>query len=259
MLKQFYELFNIKNTLEEEQRNFVHRINQRLLDELESYYNYKKTFQFVCYGVGKNANDLIRKASSYTEIIPSLRVLTNDDFLNTLKILAVLYRYFSSNDSDWSIQLNKEITLALSLTPIDLGIKWKDGMFYPTNAGILDQKLIEDPLNWLNNYPDEKKDFSNAIVKYMSKEYGDVVGYCYSTIEGLARQVLKNSKTLDNNRETLLAKAKLSAEWSKILSIYIQYANEYKRHASDKRHNIIPKETEAFLYLTGLLVRLIIE
>ncbi|HAM39108.1 MAG TPA: hypothetical protein DCP53_06930 [Elusimicrobia bacterium] len=70
--------------------------------------------------------------------------------------------------------------------------------------------------------------------------------------------VLKNSKTLDNNKDELLTKLNISQKWKSFLCNYIEYANEYKRHASDKRHNINPIEVEAFLYFTGLLVRLII-
>lgn len=78
-------------------------------------------------------------------------------------------------------------------------------------------------------------------------------------IEGLAREVLQNNRTLDNNKDGLLKKVNLSQTWKSILSNYINYANEYARHASDTQHLIKPQEVEAFLYFTGLLVRLIVE
>ena len=56
----------------------------------------------------------------------------------------------------------------------------------------------------------------------------------------------------------LLTKLNLSQDWKSILKNFINYANETKRHASDKRHAINPQEAEAFLYMTGLLVRLIV-
>lgn len=142
---------------------------------------------------------------------------------------------------------------------MDLGVTWKNGLFYPSGARILDKKLIEDPIDWLSEFPDEKKDFENALSHYMKKNYGDVVSNCYLVIEGLARKILNNKKTLDNNREELLKKLKLSQSWKSLLNNYMNYANEFKRHASDERHSINPQEVEVFLYLTGLLARLIIQ
>ena len=132
-------------------------------------------------------------------------------------------------------------------------------MFYRSGAKILDEQLVEDPFDWLEDYPDERKDFLKAISHYSANELGEVVINCYLVVEGLARKILNNSKTLENNREEILKKVGLSQEWKSFLSNYINYTNEFKRHASDKRYSINPAEVEAFLYFTGLLVRLLLE
>jgi len=93
----------------------------------------------------------------------------------------------------------------------------------------------------------------------MKKIYGDIISNCYLVIEGLARKFLNNKRTLDNIKEELLKKLKLSQSWKSLLNNYMNYANEFKRHASDGRHSINPQEVEAFLYLTGLLARLMIQ
>lgn len=64
--------------------------------------------------------------------------------------------------------------------------------------------------------------------------------------------------TTDNNREELLKRIGLTQEWKSFLSNFITYANEFKRHASEKRNAINPLEVEAFLYFTGLMIRLMI-
>lgn len=262
MLRRFNEILKITDTINKEKHRFVHRINQTVFKHMENYvdYQYKKTFEGICYLLGENADDRISDANrnpyASSVYIPRLRSLTNDDFQETLKITYLLYEISSERDK---AIIDEEIRFALSHATMDLGIRWQDGIFYPSGAEELDKALVEEPLLWLKNFPAEKTDFLKAIEKYMSKEYGEVIMNCYLTVEGLSRQVLSNRKTLENNIVELLTKLNLSQDWKSILRSFINYANETKRHASDKRHAINPQEAEAFLYMTGLLVRLTVK
>lgn len=262
MLKRFNKRFGIEESLGEEQTRFVQRINQTIFKNIQKEHEYKKVFRTVCYWLGENADDRISAHNRYNYgleiLVPTLRTLTNDDFLQTLKILGLLYQYFNKEPGRQR-EISELVEVALSNTTMDLEVTWKDGMFYPSGAKILDKKLTEDPIDWLDEFPDEKKDFENALSHYMKKNYGDVVSNCYLVIEGLARKILNNKKTLDNNREELLKKLKLSQSWKSLLNNYMNYANEFKRHASDERHSINRQEVEVFLYFTGLLARLIIQ
>jgi len=56
----------------------------------------------------------------------------------------------------------------------------------------------------------------------------------------------------------VLKRIDLSDGWKSILANYIKYAHDY-RHASEDRHEIKKREAEAYLYMTGLMIRLIIE
>jgi hypothetical protein len=224
---------------------------------------YENVFKMVCYKLGINANDRIADANSRnfygtSRIIPGLRSLTNDEFVATLKVLVLLHEYFEEIPearkelSDW-------IEAALSNATIDIGVRWHDGMFYPSGAKELDEKLIEEPLQWLSRFPNERADYLKALNGYANNRLDDVVINCYLVIEGITRSVFNNKKTLDNNREDLMRRVGLSQEWKGLLNNFINYANEFKRHASDKRHDLKPAEIEGFLYMTGLLVRIIIE
>ena len=86
----------------------------------------------------------------------------------------------------------------------------------------------------------------------------EVIINCYLVVEGIARAILGNKKTLDNNREGLIKRLGLSQEWKSLLNNFINYANEFKRHASENRHSLNPIEVEGFLYLTGVLLRMMI-
>ncbi|MCK4307779.1 hypothetical protein KAW50_06115 [candidate division WOR-3 bacterium] len=272
-LKRFNKLFEIKESPEKEQIHFVQRINQTIFNYIQDEYKklfrddlrtkYEEIFRDICYYLGENADDRISKFNQVSNRgCPHLRSLTNDDFLQTLKVLVLLYDYFWEDklkDKNQRRQISIEIELAFSSATMDLGVTWKDGMFHPSGAKILDEKLIEDPFDWLDEFPDEKKDFKNALSHYTKKSYGDVISNCYLVVEGLVRKILNNKKTLDNNKEELFGKLEVSQSWKSLLLNYINYANEFKRHASNDRHSINTQEVEAFLYLTGLLVRLIIQ
>ncbi len=131
-------------------------------------------------------------------------------------------------------------------------------MFYPSGAQELDEALIEEPLKWLANFPNERADYLKALTGYTGKRLDEVIINCYLAVEGVARQILGNEKVLDKNREELLKKIGLSQEWKGLLSNFINYANEFKRHASEKRHDLNPVEVEGFLYMSGVILRMAI-
>ena len=131
-------------------------------------------------------------------------------------------------------------------------------MFYPSGARELDEPLVEETFKWLTDFPNEKADYHKAVTGYASKQFGEVITNCYLAVEGVARNILGNNRTLDNNREGLMEKLGLSQEWKALLSNFIRYANEFQRHASENRHNLNPIEVEGFLYMTGVLLRMMI-
>ena len=215
--------------------------------------------------MGVNAHDLPqRKIGSIIDeryIPPSLRTLTQDSFQKTLLVLCILYPYikYGSDKQEGEKWLSENIELALSRCSCDIGVRWKEGFFYPAGAEELDKPLIEDTLAWLKDCPNERRDYRTALQHYLEgKSFGDVIKNCYSAVEGVARNVLGNNKTLDNNRDELLAKVNLSGGWKSMLANYIKYAHDY-RHASEERHEITKQEAEAYLYMTGLIIRLVIE
>jgi hypothetical protein len=66
-----------------------------------------------------------------------------------------------------------------------------------------------------------------------------------------------NEKTLDNNRDDFAKKVGVSAHWNAILHRFFHYSNEYGRHGSEKWVNVKPHQAEAYLYLAGVLCRLV--
>ncbi len=267
--KRFNEVFGLEDRLEDERKRFVERVNQFIFHEMDtvkcSSFNYQTLFECVCFELGVNAHDFKQRrfgSVAFEKYLPaSIRTLTRDDFTKTLLLLCILYIHvqYGSDAGQGQQWLSENIELALSRCSCDIGVRWKEGFFYPAGAEELDKSLVEETLTWLSEYPNERKDYQAALRIYLAGEpLPDVIRNCYSGVEGVVRNVLGNEKTLDNNRDELLARMTLSDGWKSLLANYIKYAHDY-RHASKERHDITKQETEAYLYMTGLIIRLVIE
>ena len=83
----------------------------------------------------------------------------------------------------------------------------------------------------------------------------------YEALEALAKVITnKPNSDLAATREKFIKQIGLSDYYKKMLRDYISYANEY-RHAPEPgkdRPIPSPKEVEAFIYTTGLFIRLAI-
>ncbi|MBF0217742.1 MAG: hypothetical protein HQL30_12210 [Candidatus Omnitrophica bacterium] len=181
-------------------------------------------------------------------------------FTTCLRLVELLFAY-CRNRKDITVleHIDAIVKDAIEISEVDIGIRWHDGKFYPAGARELDERLVEDVLDWLNDYPKEKKDYFSAIKALVEKRYDDIPKSCYTCVEGIAKKLLKNGKNLDANKEELVSELGLSSEWKSLVGTYLKYTHENGgRHSSEKRHKLSLSEIEAFLYMTGLIIRLAI-
>lgn len=206
---------------------------------------------------GQNPKDLTLSLHGYTHL-SNLEDISGKDFFSILKLLTSIRKYYRENPDIASL-FDESIVTLIDKAEVNLQIKYFNGQFYPSKEEVLDTELIEHSLTVLKLYPAEEKDFGIALQNSNSNNKYGVVEYCYRCMEGLSRKILGNNKTLIDNKAELLKKISLNESWKKILANYIEYGNEYGRHASTKRHDLTEKEGEAYLFLTGLLVRVILK
>ncbi len=256
-VKEFDKLFGLTSTIEEEKKRFVIRIENTAFTSLvlgkHNSEQYDWLFRRVCYQLGEDGLERIEKSSQVIDQIPPLSSLTNKDFYKTLRVIVALY--YCLTDNQEREFLSQYVDSALEQSSVSLGVKWKDGVFYPAGDEFLDEALIDTSLDYLNQYPNEKKDLKMALDNYYSNSLYGVVENCFIAVEGISRQILKNTKTLDNNKEELLKSLHFSKYWDKIFVNYIHYAHEYRRHAGENRHDLKLEEVEGFLYITCILIR----
>ncbi len=263
-LREFNSRFGLEEEPWIERIRFVTRINTTVFEQIlaHSAYpdDYGMLFKSVCYELGEDPNFVIkRSAPLYADLTPpSLRALTNDDFVETLKVLELLRKCLHAPRLKNMVDRGTELALATAAT--DIGVRWRDGMFYPSGAKELDEKLIGDNLEWLQSFLTVRSSFKTAL-KHFSDSLNDAnarkdaVTNAYAAIEGLSRAVLANKKNFDDNKNDLVKFLMLPKEYAHILHYYKVIANEYSsRHAGSEFGHA---EVEGFIYLTGVIMRLV--
>lgn len=256
MSQKFHERFGIELGEVEGKRRFVNRALNFLLDQVcasaaRSSLNAKVELEkFICSKLGERYGGL-----------DSLGDAIGTDFNACLRALEALYAHPS-----WKTVAEHGITEILRDTEIDIGIRWGNGHFIAAGAPALDTALVGDPLNLLGK--PEYKGVSDAFTKGLSHFLhsikneallADVVTDMYEALEALVKIVCGNDKGINANRDNFIRKLGLHESFNKMLDQYIEYANLVARHAGERgqakptrpRH-----EVEAFMYLTGLFIRL---
>lgn len=276
----FNKRFGKNVSLEDLKVNFMNTIIHYLIEPLDDedgneYTDYsKKLFDFVAMEFNFIPSEIIakyNKGSFYAGEIykPPLTIFSEKNFEKNLLLIEIIYDYFlNSNEYEkdvWLKNINTVVTVALN-QPISLGVTWRDGKFYPEGAKEFDEKLISDVLKWLDSSPKIQSLYKNALDHYSQSlkepiKRKDVVSNAFQAVEKLTQEFLNSPKgSFDNNFNALVDKLILDKEWKKIFNSYKELSKEFGRHASNNK-NFIPaqEDAEAFLYLSGLILRLILQ
>jgi len=273
-LLDFKKRFGQDIDIEEVKKNFIHEINHFLIEPLVEkigpyYFNGNSLFDKICLDLNLSPSSIISKWNEFnysTYTIPSLRKLTGDDFDKTLVAIESSYEYFLNFSDyakdDWLKRIDISVKRFLNQI-ISLKMYWYEGKFYPEGARELDEKLINENLDWLENYPKVKNLFSNALDHYSQSmktaiKRKDVISNSFQAVEEITRIFLENDKSFDSNFNVLVENLDLVKQWGNILNSYKEISKEFGRHPGRTEEYVPKKEdTEAFLYLSGILLRLV--
>lgn len=153
--------------------------------------------------------------------------------------------------------------LVLSGMNIELYKRGSEYLFYPSGAEILDTKLVNDNLNWLERYPKSREKMHLALSSQQRKgQPRQIIDNMRLSFELFLKQYLNNEKSLENQKELLgkkLQESGISKEirdmYATLFSFYTRYNNQNVKH-DDKCASI---ETEYIIYLTGAFIRFLIQ
>lgn len=254
----FYKRFNILIGLEEARRRFVNRIRNQVFDNFfGSEVEEETVVGTVLWGI---ANDL---GEEYDQDA------TFDDYVlgDFNKCLQALESAFQALDSDYlKRQLSDLISNALKSSEVDLSLDWRQGVFIPKGAVLLDEALVNENLAWLSDakYSNVYAPFDKGLSHYYRMQRDpkfayDAITDMYEALEALAKIVTdRPNRDLSSNGELFISKVDASDGYKSILRAYIQFANDF-RHGLDAkamRASLDGHEVESFIYLTGLFIRL---
>jgi len=259
----FYQRFNIEVSIDEAHNRFINRVTNMLEQGFAGLMLYQREghYKTAMY----NAATKLGMEHSY-EL--SFREYVRNRLYNCLIMLEAVYEVFAARTSYEAENLSNLIQYAISLSETDLGIEWRSGAFWPSGAKLLDEALVNENLKWLadKGYQDVLVPFEKGLRHFLEamqkpERLGDTVTDVYEAVEALAKRVTGRDRDLSANAELFISKLKLGEYYKKILKDYIDYANYY-RHAAKLgkgKKPLLRNEVEAFIYTSGLYIRLAVQ
>jgi len=266
---KFHNRFDIEVGIEEARRRFVNRAYNFLLESMlvsrDSRYNLPHKDDLMRM-IANQLGERFSESILYTHGV--LDKYLRADFHRVLQALESIWR--GSAGTGLQKIIDGFIGRALQETEVDLGIRWEGGKFLKTGAGLLDTRLINDPLHWLREKPalaavliPFERGLSNLVqAEKNSNLLPDVINAMYESLEAMAHIATDRLQAdLSANRELFLSRISAPDAYKKLMKEYIEYANDLARHAREgaPKPKLSIAETESFVYLTGLFIRMTIQ
>lgn len=143
--------------------------------------------------------------------------------------------------------------------------KGKQAVVRPNGDPFLDAMIIDCVLEGIERYPKADKPFSQALTNFLrgdSAHYRNILDDLRFSLEQLLKSLLRNDKSLENQKEILGAWLKGKGVHVQIRSLYAHLANcfsQYQNNAVKHDEDYSETEVEFMIYLTGTLMRLLLE
>jgi len=138
-------------------------------------------------------------------------------------------------------------------------------IIYPAGVRLLDDRAVNDSLDWLGEHPKAKKQFSHALETYMRGspcDYRGILDDLRHGLEQLMRDVLHNRKSLEKQTESLLRWLGANGVhqgcidlYQALLGKFAWYQNEAVKHGDESSVT----QVEFMIYLTGTFMRFLLQ
>ena len=141
----------------------------------------------------------------------------------------------------------------------------KQAVVRPNGDPFLDAMIIDCVLEGIERYPKADKPFRQALANFLrgdSAHYRNILDDLRFSLEQLLKSLLRNDKSLENQKDILGAWLKGKGVHVQIRSLYAHLANcfsQYQNNAVKHAEDYSETEVEFMIYLTGTLMRLLLE
>jgi len=278
-IKNFYKRWNI---VYDEGRKFIDFKNRALstIDEVLgelflSDTNIERNFlKLIARHFPHSKSGLFQDVNKFTEIVSQKKfensavykvISGENDFVEFIKFLQVLFWSNLPSEVKERLYFSFKEDIKLSLLDIQIKrIKKDNAIFYPKGAKLLDEKIVNDVLDWLVLYPKVQKSFKSALEKYQNKIFQrNLIDDLRLSLELLIRKLLNNNKNLENQEKFLaiylkqknIPKELINMYW-KLINYYAKYQNNFAKH--NDKVKVDSSEIEFILYLTGTFMRFLL-
>lgn len=258
MKHDFHSRFSLPVPADDAQRRFVNRALNLLLDDFLDKHTSSSDRHRAYLHILTFTGDRYAGTPNWDRFI-------GYDFLKCLQCIEGLYDYWHTTEGLRKV-LDELIARLLDESEMDLGVKWAKGRFLPSGAAFLDEALVNRPLEWLREprYRTVLEPFTKGLDHFLHSVkrpelLPDVITDMYEALEAMAQIITERpGNDLSANREVFIARVKASQDYKLLLKDYIEYANTFRHAAQEgnRKPSISRGETESFVYLTGLFLRL---
>lgn len=189
----------------------------------------------------------------------------SDSIEDLLSCLVVLYNKYDGLKV-YKYQIYDDIIKILEDCDIAYEIiNDEDGTFiFPKGAPELDSALINEPLQWLNEYPNSQRAFIKALKGYSNENMenaSEVADLFRKALETFFQEFFNNNKSLEHMKSdygsymnNMKVPPELYNSFEKLLGLYAKFMNEYAKHHDRVCHSWL----EFIMYQTGNLIRFMI-
>lgn len=268
-IENFYKRWNIELSDKDRWTNFRNRILNAYSSEIafEIMTSTKSEIEFFKL-LGLHTNTLnnpfdISISSKLIESPTYLYFYKENDIKKFILGLEVIF-WMTSIDWKYKLEFLESIQDAIIETGVPLIVKDTDDcvLFFPAGAKLLDQALVNDNLDWLADFPDSYDTFKIALTEIGTKgKERHVVDNLRLSLELLLKAVLKNTKSLENQKEFIgkyLKTRNTSSEISNLFWTVLDYYSKYQNDKIKHTDNAKADEVEFLLYLTGTIMRFLL-
>lgn len=221
---------------------------------------YREIDQFYDFLVG----EYLAQEWSLSELLTNSETLK--EFIHRLQLVFFTLEKFSAYEEIELIYL--DIQQALRFTPeIELEVVKVENRvtLYPAGARLLDNEVVNQVLSWLDPHPNVLQAFEKALTMYAegdTSRYRNLLDELRFALEQLLKNVLTNSKSLENQKAPLLTWLKARGAHQQTINMfqtllfgpYSKYQNDAVKHGEQYAEN----DVEFMIYLTGTFMRLLL-
>ena len=139
-------------------------------------------------------------------------------------------------DKSFKEILYLELTENIDLSLLDIKIKKTKDTFiiYPAGVKLLDENVVNEVIDYLNDYPLVQKHFMSALQKYQERKYNrNIIDDLRFSLELLLKNILNNKKVLENQISLLGPYLKSKNAPAEIINMFMSLINYYKDYQNE--------------------------